>query len=159
MAKDTQQAALPQPAPGTLAARIALVLDKRQMSQHRLEYEANLSRGYVSRILKGERHKLSPELLRRMADALEVSFEWLATGRGSIEGGDLAPLGPTPLSHPLEAAVAYHRNRWSAPAVAAARAFAKNPEAAGLEPPEWTDVLDQIDAALSKIKLGKRRPA
>ncbi|MGK4001127.1 helix-turn-helix transcriptional regulator [Sorangium sp. So ce1036] len=159
MSRDAQHLALPVPAPGSLAERIAIMLEKRQMSQHGLEGAAQLSRGYVSRILKGERAKLSPDMMRRIADALEVSFEWLATGRGSIEGGDLAPAGPTPLSHPLEAAIAYHRGRWPAPTIAAARAFAKSPEAADLEPPEWAEVLDQIDAALSKVKLtGKRRP-
>ncbi|WP_437935282.1 helix-turn-helix domain-containing protein [Sorangium sp. So ce341] len=163
MSKEIQSLPFPQPPAGSLAERVALMLEKRQMSQHGLEGEAKLSRGYVSRILKGERMKLSPEMMRRIADALEVSYEWLATGRGDSEGTAgtslAAPIAARQLSHPLEAAIAYHRGKWSAPTVAAARAFATSPEAADLEPPEWADVLDQIDAALSKIKLtGRRRP-
>ncbi len=161
MPKKIEPLALPQPPPGTLAERIAIMLEKRQLSQHGLEGEAKLSRGYVSRILKGERAKLSPDMMARIAAALEVSYEWLATGRGDGEGGgDGVPVGSGQLSHPLEAAIAYHRGKWQAPTIAAARAFAKTSEAADLEPPDWADVLDQIDAALSRVKLtGRRRPA
>ncbi|KYG10915.1 hypothetical protein BE21_09500 [Sorangium cellulosum] len=124
-----------------------------------MEGRAQLSRGYVSRIIRGERARLSPDMLRRIADALEVSYEWLATGRGSNEdGGVEGPIGaPKPL-HPLEAALAYHRGKWSAPAVAAARVLAKSSEVVDLEPPGWADVLDQIDAALLKIKFPSRQP-
>ncbi|WP_437721807.1 helix-turn-helix domain-containing protein [Sorangium sp. So ce861] len=148
----------PQPPPGTLAERIAVMLEQRQLSQHVLEGKAQLSRGYVSRILKGERAKLSPDMMRRIADALEVSFEWLATGRGDAAGvSTAAPVAARQLSHPLEAAIAYHRGKWSPPTVAAARALGATPEGADLEPPEWADVLDQIEAALSKVKLPVRR--
>jgi transcriptional regulator with XRE-family HTH domain len=118
--------------------------------------EARLSRGYASRIVKGERLKLSPDTMRRIADVLGVNYEWLATGRGNAEEGGLS-VGAGQLSQPLEAAIAYHRGKWTAPTVAAARAFSKSPEASGLEPQEWTEMLDQIEAALSKVKLTATR--
>lgn len=159
MSKYVEELAPSQAALGTLGERVAFLLEKREISQHGVEYEARLSRGYISRIVKGERMRLSPEVMRRIADVLEVSYEWLATGRGEMEirktGG---PGDAGPLLHPLEAALAYHRGKWSAPAVAAARALVQSPEAADLDPPDWADVLDQIDAALAKLKLsGKRR--
>ncbi|WP_437285638.1 helix-turn-helix domain-containing protein [Sorangium sp. So ce406] len=152
--------ATPPSAPATLGERVAFLMEKRGISQHGIEGEAKLSRGYISRVVKGERMKLSPEILRRIADVLEVNYEWLATGRGEMEGGGTgAPVGAD-LSHPLEAAIAYHRGKWTAPAIAAARALTKHPEAADLEPPDWADVLDQLEAAVSKVKLtGRRRSA
>lgn len=158
MVKEIEPFAPTVPVPGSLAERVATMLEARNLSQHGLEYKAQLSRGYVSRIIKGERTKLSPDMMRRIADALEVSLDWLATGRGDSGGVALGtPVAARQLSHPLEAAIAYHRGKWSAPAVAAARAFGATPEAAELEPPEWADVLDQIEAALSKVKLAARR--
>lgn len=53
----------------------------------------------------------------------------------------------------LEAAVAYHQGKWSAPAVAAARAMPEEPDAVELGPPEWAELLDQIEAALAKVGL------
>ncbi|EYF06039.1 helix-turn-helix domain-containing protein [Chondromyces apiculatus] len=138
-------------------------LGLRGMTRLALEEEARLARGYASRILKGERLKLSPELLRRIADALQVSYEWLATGRGSLD--DLSSPPPASASgarmqrsraFALEAALAYHQNKWSAPTVAAARAMASQPEGEELQPPEWTETLDAIEAALGKIKLKRR---
>lgn len=151
-----------QPAPRsteTLSERIAYALDLRQMSQKGLEDEARLSRGYVSRILKGERLKLSPDLMRRIADTLRVSYEWLATGRGNLDETSPSPVRLVQLGFAIEAAIAYHGEKWSAPTLAAARAFAMTPEAQTLQPQEWADVLDQIEAALSKVKLGVKRRA
>lgn len=166
----------PLPAPPrpleTLSERVAYLIDLRNMSRQGLEEEARLSRGYVSRVIKGERLKLSPELLRRMADALQVSYEWLATGRGDLNdlssvpfsalagspGSPGSPAQPArrPKTFNLEAAIAYHREKWSAPALAAARAMAAGPDAEELEPPEWAEVLDQVEVALSKVRLRKR---
>ena len=148
----------------TLSERVAYALEQRRMSQQALENEARLSRGYISRVSRGERTKLSPEMLRRIADGLRVSYEWLATGRGAMDDleAELPAAGgsvraPDPRMQALEAAVAYHGNKWSAPAVAAARAMATAPDAEELHPPEWAEVLDQIEAALSKVTLKKRR--
>src|SRR5262245_9451958 len=157
------------PPPGeavSISERLVYALEMREMSQHGLEQAARLSRGYVSRMRRGERMKFSPELLRRTADALHVSYEWLATGRGAIERAE--PLEPPPAASPpaggsmfrpgappsgygaapgftpppptesaLETAIAYHRNKWNAPTKAAARAFAAEEHTKELLPEEW----------------------
>jgi len=138
----------------TLSDRVAYLLEQRQMTKLRLEEEAKLARGYVTRIIKGERLKLSPELLRRMADVLQVGYEWLATGRGDMY--DVSPPPPPPKppkTASLDAAIAYHKAKWSPAVVAAARVLANESEE--LDPPEWADVLDQLEAAISKVKLRK----
>src|SRR5689334_20990602 len=126
------------PPPGedvSISERLVYALEMREMSQHGLEQAAHLSRGYVSRMRRGERMKFSPGLLRRTADALHVSYEWLATGRGAIERTEPPPDPPPAAAPPptvpaaappnesaLETAIAYHRNKWNAPTKAAARA-------------------------------------
>jgi len=148
--------------PETLSGRVLYALELRQMSRQGLEEEARLSRGYVSRIVKGERLKLSPELMRRVSDALGISYEWLATGRGDINDLSGGSLAANPVatqrskSFPLEAAIAYHEGKWSAPAVAAARAMVNSPGADELGPPDWAAILDQVEAALVKIPIRKR---
>lgn len=149
------------PVPETLSGRVLYALELRQMSRQGLEEEARLSRGYVSRIVKGERLKLSPEVMRRMADALGISYEWLATGRGDMNdtsGGSFAANPATAQrskSFALEAAIAYHEAKWSAPTVAAARAMVNSPRAESFSPREWAVLLDQIEAALADISLMK----
>jgi transcriptional regulator with XRE-family HTH domain len=172
------------PPPGesvSISQRLVYALDLREMSQHGLEQAAHLSRGYVSRMRRGERMKFSPGLLRRVADALHVSYEWLATGRGPLEPTEPPPAPapsanhgvpppgvtallpgfgppPPPNESALETAIAYHRNKWNAPTKAAARAFAADEQTKDLLPEEWAGVLDQIEAALAKIKVaGKPR--
>jgi transcriptional regulator with XRE-family HTH domain len=141
----------------TLSDRVAYLLEQREMTKLRLEEEAKLARGYVTRIIKGERLKLSPELLRRMADVLQVGYEWLATGRGDMYDVSPPPSPPKPpRTAALDAAIAYHKAKWHPAVVAAARVLAAAPEAEELDPPEWADVLDQLEAAISKVKLRKR---
>ena len=162
------QALLLNPKPlDTLAGRVLHGLELRHMTRLALEEEARLARGYASRIVKGERLKLSPEIMRRIADALQISYEWLATGRGDINDRSAGPPPPPPPTStaaqrsrgfPLEAALAYHQNKWSAPAVAAARAMVLQPDVDELQPPEWAEILDKIEAALAKIPV-RRRPA
>jgi transcriptional regulator with XRE-family HTH domain len=158
---------MPIPAPGesaTIAERIVYALDVRQMSQTGLEQAAHLSRGYVSRMRRGERMKFSPDLLRRTADGLRVNYEWLATGRGEMDAIH-TPAAPPPApdrkgdarpAPALETAIAYHRAKWTPATMAAARALSTEDNAKELLPDEWTGVLDQIEAALSKIKISPK---
>jgi len=146
----------------TIAERIVYALDVREMSQTGLEQAAHLSRGYVSRMRRGERMKFSPDLLRRTADGLRVNYEWLATGRGDMEAVH-APAALPPAAAPkaepprpapaLETAIAYHRSKWSPAAIAAARALSTDDSAKDVAPDEWAAYLDQIEAALTKIKI------
>src|SRR5262245_48044032 len=115
----------------TLGGRIAHTLEARQMSQVGLEQEARLARGYVTRILKGDRTRLSPEVMRRIADALRVNYEWLATGGKEMDDYQPAVATPEPpvSSSALETAIAYD-NKWTPATVAAARALAATDEKA-----------------------------
>lgn len=102
-------------------------------------------------------------MLVRIARGLRVNYGWLATGQGDM---DDAEGGPASIGGgagrragkmgALEAAIAYHEGKWSAPTVAAARAMAEEPGAVELEPPEWAELLDQIEAALAKVGLKGR---
>lgn len=49
-------------------------------NQDQLEKEADLSKGYLSRILSGERRNLGPAIIDRLASALGVGAAWLASG-------------------------------------------------------------------------------
>ncbi|AKT38274.1 uncharacterized protein CMC5_024170 [Chondromyces crocatus] len=167
MAKHTQDAASRDPKSlDSLADRLLHALELRNMTRLALEEEARLARGYASRILKGERLKLSPELMRRIADALRINYEWLATGRGNLDDPSSVPPPPSlsgtatqrSRALALEAALAYHQHKWSMPTVAAARAMVTLPDAEELQPPQWAEMLDEIEAALGRIQL-KRRTA
>jgi transcriptional regulator with XRE-family HTH domain len=72
------------PPPTTFADRVRLALEASGLTQNALETDAKLPKGYVSRILKGERKRLGAEMIDRMADVLGVDQSWLGTGRGSM---------------------------------------------------------------------------
>jgi len=112
-----------------LSERVAYALEQRQMPQQALENETRLSRGYISRVSQGERTKLSPEMLRRIADGLRVSYEWLATGRGEMDDpeAELPTVGGS-VRAPDRRSLS-RQQEWSAPTVAAARAMATAPDA------------------------------
>lgn len=54
------------------------------MKKFVLEAEAQLPTGYASRLANGDRKKTDPETLKRIAAALDVSYEWLSLGRGTM---------------------------------------------------------------------------
>lgn len=137
-----------------IGQRIAAILEQRQMSQSRLEQMARLSHGYVSRLVRGARFNVSPPVLRRIAEALHIRYEWLAIGEGEIEDKALPDAArPTKSVEPnaLEIALAYHHARWSASTIAAARALEIEP-GAELSPPAWADLLDRIQRALEPFR-------
>lgn len=73
----------------TLGERIERARIARGLSKHRLEVLAQLSKGYASRLTNDKRgERPAPSTLRRLADVLQVSYEWLAEERG-----DMAPTG------------------------------------------------------------------
>jgi transcriptional regulator with XRE-family HTH domain len=145
--------------PGTEASigeRLGYALRYRNVSQTGLEKVAKLSKGYVSRMLHGERMRFSPDILARTAAALRISVLWLATGQGVMEGGPDVPPPLPPPPHPssaaLETALDYHDDKkWSPAAVAAARALA--PEHGDIRPAQWAGILDRLEEAIAKVKL------
>lgn len=70
---------------GTLAERIRKALDNCGMSQGRLETEAKLPRGYASRILAGQRKRIGPAMLCRIAAAVGVDVRELAVGASGVD--------------------------------------------------------------------------
>jgi|GEM_PF-5046596 len=82
----------PMPKTDTLADRMNLALERRGWSQYRLHKESGVSAAQLSRWLSGERGKLfDPMQMQRVADALEVHYEWLCTGRGSMRPSASSP--------------------------------------------------------------------
>ena len=72
------------------ADRVRSLLAKKGWTQDRLESEADLGKGYVSRILSGDRQRIGIPAMQRMATALQVDYAWLATGKegvGNASGG------------------------------------------------------------------------
>lgn len=67
----------------TLAERLKEALAARQISMQGLDGEAKLPRGYASRVTRGERLSLNPDMLRRIATVLRINYEWLAIGSGA----------------------------------------------------------------------------
>ena len=83
----------------TLADRLQIGIDLAGVSQGWLEQAAALPKGYASRILKGQRKRLNPDLLERIAASLKVDYAWLATGRGQApEGAPAESPSPPPTS-------------------------------------------------------------
>jgi len=65
----------------SLADRVAVALQRSKKKKFAVEEEAELPKGYMTRILNGERKNLGPEIMQRLASALGVSVEWLHQGK------------------------------------------------------------------------------
>lgn len=74
-----------------ISERVLAALEARGMSQNKLEGEAELSLGYVNKLIKLKR-KPGPTNAKKIARVLGVSVEWLlyGTGRGlgSVDAGE-----------------------------------------------------------------------
>jgi len=68
----------------TLAERTLAAMRARGLSGKDVETAGRLSAGYVSRVTKGHRLRLGPEVMQRLAIALRVDYQWLATGKGDM---------------------------------------------------------------------------
>lgn len=68
----------------TLAHRIVVAMRARNMSQHKLEVTAEVSDGYVTRLIKprGKEQRPTEKMLRALSKALRVNYDWLAAGVG-----------------------------------------------------------------------------
>lgn len=92
-----------------IGTRIKAARDRLHWSQAKLAREINVSSQAVNQIEAG---KTTPtdETVRKMAGALDVGHEWLATGRGSPnfgkDAGLTAPLLPFLQDPTLRAAIA-----------------------------------------------------
>lgn len=68
----------------TLKDRLREAMAYAGVNQKTLEQTAKLTKGYMSRPLSGGRERIDPAILQRIADACDVSYTWLATGRGTM---------------------------------------------------------------------------
>src|SRR5882724_3119125 len=74
----------------TLADRVRARMSALGLNQEQVEKKADLSKGYLSRILNGERRNLGPAIFDRLARVLGVSAPWLASGLNLT--GDMGPV-------------------------------------------------------------------
>lgn len=64
----------------TFTERLNMALQRRGITQRALSEAAGLSEGYVSHICVGRMKSVTAPIIFRIADALECSARWLATG-------------------------------------------------------------------------------
>lgn len=72
-------------APMDMATRIRMARQRTGMTQHYLAERMQVTRGAVANWEISVRSKPSLSHLLRLATVLNVSFEWLATGRGKMD--------------------------------------------------------------------------
>jgi transcriptional regulator with XRE-family HTH domain len=68
-----------------LRERLRQAIELRGTTAHAVEMRAGLGRGHLSRLLAGTRPDVMTRTLIAVADALDVSCEWLLRGAGPIE--------------------------------------------------------------------------
>lgn len=70
----------------TLGERIkeAMAVRAKGVSQNEVERRAGLNPGQLSMLIQNKRKRPNMDQVRRVADTLGVSFEWLATGEGEM---------------------------------------------------------------------------
>lgn len=93
------------PVATTLAERLSRAMTHAGFNQKTLEERAGLTRGYLSRVLKGERVRVDATRISRLARACGVDLRWLSTGEGEMtprEGDGSAAGGAGPGHEPAD---------------------------------------------------------
>lgn len=70
----------------TLAERLSMAMAHAGFNQKVLEERAGLTRGYLSRVLKGDRSRVDAGRISKLAEACGVDLRWLSTGEGEMLG-------------------------------------------------------------------------
>jgi transcriptional regulator with XRE-family HTH domain len=79
----------PQQSPESrIGIRVRSERSRRQVSQAQLAAEMGISGSYLS-LIESSRRPVTPELLQRLAAALDCSVEYLRTGRGAPDDGQV----------------------------------------------------------------------
>jgi transcriptional regulator with XRE-family HTH domain len=75
--------------PTDFGKRVLRALEEEGRSQNSAEREAGLGKGYLSRMIFGDRGGTSvhPQHMRELAKVLHVNFEWLVVGDGPMRRG------------------------------------------------------------------------
>jgi transcriptional regulator with XRE-family HTH domain len=128
-------------------------MDQRGIGRRELELGADLSRGYVSRMLAGTRvPRVGGAALTQIAKFLRVRWRWLGVGAGSME--QFVASGVKQRASAAEIAIAYNRAMVSDEAVVALRAEAVEWGAErDWSPPQWGRRLLEIQASLATANL------
>ena len=122
------------PVVSPLAERVDRLRRQRGLTRDALEKRAGLGKGYVSRLLRGQRgDEVQLATVERLAGALGVDPLWLATGS--------APSTVSELPAGLAQATAAAPGRWPAHLVAQA---ALVPHADSASSDAWADYLDGL---------------
>lgn len=135
--------------PRDFPGRLKLALELSGKTQTQTNRDLELPQGYMSRLVRGLRGSkaLDPELIRRLADYLEVGFEWLAIGRGLMRPGS----SQTPLE---EAMIFARRHGCREDAIEAAAERHRDDEE--MTAIDWILAFDAHARRLER--LGKPRP-
>src|SRR3954465_11578782 len=80
----------------SIAERLKRAMEQAGLTQTALEAQARLSKGYLSRVLSGERKSIGGEKLAKIAAACGVRAEWLVTGEGERAAAASTRPAPAP---------------------------------------------------------------
>jgi len=64
--------------------RLWLAIAEKKVTPTRTERESGLKQGYITQIKQGKISNPGSQIVRALADYLDVGFEWLSTGRGPM---------------------------------------------------------------------------
>lgn len=70
----------------TFADRLdALIVERGRGAASQIAVSCKIDPSYITRLRKGEQTNPSPEMIEKLATALDVSSHWLLTGQGSVK--------------------------------------------------------------------------
>jgi hypothetical protein len=138
--------------PEDFAGRLALAIQVSGKSPTRTGRESGLDSGYIFKLLGVSKAKQilspGPEVIRQLADYLEVSYEWLAVGRGPMRAEGWA-------ASPLEEAMLFAKKH-GARADAIASAAERFRDAGDMTAIDWVMAFDAEARRLDRV--GAPRP-
>lgn len=128
----------------TLGSRVRFAREKLGLGSNELDRRIGKPQGYTSRIESGQRPHPRPENVQALAAALEVTIEWLVTGKSS------APEGPLPPNlAPIAATLRAHLYPdWL---IRQAAVFFEAHE--DLSPEQWRDYIDGLRREARRMEL------
>lgn len=139
-----------------ISERIKRAMDLRGLGFNEVDRKLGYSEGYTSRTIKSGR-KPRADTVRRFAEILEVSAEWLITGKGEPTAFSSAPRVTKEERYPnLRVALDCHASKWSPAVIAAAREMRLDADE-DPSPKWWAEQLDRLEAAIggATMKVGE----
>jgi len=138
--------------PSDFAGRLALAVAESGKSPTKVGSNARLKQGYIFKLLGRAKAKTilspGPDIIRDLADELQVNYEWLAIGRGPMRADGWAPSA-------LEAATKVAL-MWGARGDAILAAVEKNRDVPDMTEWDWLSVINLEASRLDRA--GVPRP-